>query len=271
MGKLAGLTCVVTGASGGMGRELARQLCSEGCRLALCDVRFAELEETRRLCLLKNPQAKDISIHVCDVTDEDGVERFRSEVVASHGEKIDMLINNAGIASSGSFLVMPKSKFDQVFDVSFKGVVLCTRAFLPYIVKSKRGYVANLSSINAFWCALGPAKWPIKTPPHAAYCAGKAAIRGFTESLMHDAAQNFPHVLVTCIHPGHVGTDIGWLGDKDDTNPPASAEDLFDASVRLGIVQSLEEAKATDPGKFLAATVGASNWRLPLLFLSLIC
>ena len=171
MGKLNGLTCVVTGASGGMGREIARQLCADDCDLALCDVRFAELEETRRLCLADNPNAGNISIHVCDVTDEDSVDRFQSEVLTAHDGKVDVLINNAGIASSGSFLVMPKAKFDQVFDVSFKGVVLCTRAFLPHIVKSKRGYVANLSSINAFWCALGPAKWPIKTPPHAAYCA----------------------------------------------------------------------------------------------------
>jgi len=171
MGKFAGLTCVVTGASGGMGRELARQLCADGARLALCDVRFAELEETRRLCLAVNPQAKPISIHLCDVTSDSEVARFSEEVITEHDGKVDMLINNAGIASSGSFLKMPKQKFDQVFDVSFKGVVLCTRAFLPYIIRSKRGYVANLSSINAFWCAIGPANWPIKTPPHAAYCA----------------------------------------------------------------------------------------------------
>jgi NAD(P)-dependent dehydrogenase (short-subunit alcohol dehydrogenase family) len=172
MGKLSGLTCVVTGAAGGMGRELAAQLYADGCSLAIADVRFAELEETRRLCHAGNSAStRTISTHVCDVTDEDGVERFKDEVLTAHDGRVDVLINNAGIAANGSFLTMPKAKFDKVFDVSFKGVVLCTRAFLPHIIKAERGYIANLSSINAFWSALGPATGKFSVAPHAAYCA----------------------------------------------------------------------------------------------------
>jgi NAD(P)-dependent dehydrogenase (short-subunit alcohol dehydrogenase family) len=173
MGVLSGLTCVVTGASGGMGRQLAIQLCQDNCRVAICDIRLDELEETKRLCLRaqRGMVAERISTHVCDVTNEADVERLRDEVLAAHGGTVQVLINNAGIASSGSFLDMPKGKFDKVFDVSWQGVVLCTRAFLPHIIKAKRGYITNLSSINAFWSTLGPATWPTQTPPHAAYCA----------------------------------------------------------------------------------------------------
>jgi NAD(P)-dependent dehydrogenase (short-subunit alcohol dehydrogenase family) len=83
-----------------------------------------------------------------------------------------------GIVTSGPFLEMSSERFYRTFDVSFRGVVECTRAFLPLIVKSDVGYVVNLSSVNAFWCCLGPSKWPIKAPAHTPYSAGKAAVKG---------------------------------------------------------------------------------------------
>ena len=162
---------MVTGAAGGMGRHLAIQLSQDNCPIAICDIRLEALEETKRLCLKANPRAPLISTHLCDVADEENVTRFHTEVLEAHGGRVDVLINNAGIYSGASFLEMPAERFQKVFDISIKGTILCTRVFLPDIVKSKRGYVANLSSINALWCSLGPAKWPIQVPPHAAYCS----------------------------------------------------------------------------------------------------
>jgi NAD(P)-dependent dehydrogenase (short-subunit alcohol dehydrogenase family) len=204
------LTAIITGASSGMGRELALQLASEGCNLALCDVQLEELNVTKRMVeeIESNVQ---VTTHFCDVSNAESIATFRREVEEVHINGWHLLFNNAGIAGMGQFLEMSKSRFNKVFDVNFVGVVTCTRQFLPMIVKQKMGYVINTSSINGFWSALGPATFPFSSPPHAPYSAAKAAIRGFTDSLLHDSYQNFPHIGIACVHPGHIGTSIGKM------------------------------------------------------------
>ena len=217
MSVLEGLHAVVTGAAGGMGRELAIQLAREGCNLALCDVRSTEMSETAELCSAAAAGRRGakvlVTAHTCDVRDAAAVGRFRDEVRAAHGEQLAVLLNNAGTATSGSFPDMSPAQFDRCFDVSWLGVLHTTRAFLPMVRAASKGWITNLSSVNAFWSCLGPANWPVRTPPHAPYCAAKAAVRAFTEALHFDARQNFPHVTVCSVHPGHVGTDIARLAE----------------------------------------------------------
>eukprot|EP00937_MAST-01D_sp_MAST-1D-sp2_P006078 g6078.t1 len=216
--SFAGSRAVVTGAGGGMGRELAVQLAREGASgVAICDVRTDELAQTKALCVAAGTSASlVVTAHTVDVTSAEAVARFCDEVRAAHGDVLEVLINNAGIATSGSFADMPAARFDRTFDVSWRGTLLMTRAFLPMVLAAKpaRAWIVNLSSINAFWNCLGPARWPLPTPPHAPYCAAKAAVRAFSESLLFDAKQNFPHVQVVAVHPGHVGTDIARLAEK---------------------------------------------------------
>mmetsp|Transcript_11088 Transcript_11088/g.12691 ORF Transcript_11088/g.12691 Transcript_11088/m.12691 type:complete len:357 (-) Transcript_11088:288-1358(-) len=214
-----GLTAVVTGASSGMGKQLALQLASLGCSVAICDVQEEKLLQTADECKkVRKSEKVKIVAQVCDVTNKSQIETFKKAVVDSFGEKVNILINNAGIVTQGSFLDISPERFDKVFDVSYKGVVYFTRAFLPIIVKQKVGYVLNLSSINAFWCCLGPSKWPISTPGHTPYSAAKSAVKGFTEALLHDSYQNFPHVGIASVHPGHIGTDIALNQDYKDMN-----------------------------------------------------
>lgn len=211
----AGKTAVITGAAGGMGRELALQLSAEGCNVAVCDVREKELQETLRLCaqVSKNNSAKAMG-RVVNVVNDNMVRQFREDVEQEFGDTLQILINNAGITTNGPFLEMSAERFQRTFDVSWRGVLNFTRAFLPMVVRSKKGWVVNLSSINAIWCCTGFSRWPVQTPPHTPYSAAKAAIRGFTEALLFDSYQNFPHVTVTAVHPGHVGTDIARLAEK---------------------------------------------------------
>ena len=80
-----GLTAVITGAAGGMGRELAVQLAAEGCHLALCDVRMDDLEETRRLCHSQAAQTEvTCTTHFCDVSSVESIGAFRAAVGEAH-------------------------------------------------------------------------------------------------------------------------------------------------------------------------------------------
>ena len=219
--SFSGLTAVITGASSGMGRELALQLAAEDCHLALCDVRMDDLEETKVLVEHISTNVK-VTTHYCDVSQPASIVAFREECEKAHVNGWNLLFNNAGIAGMGPFLEMSKEKFDKIFDVSFVGVVECTRQFLPRITQQSVGAVINVSSINGFWSALGPAVFPFPSPPHAPYSAAKAAIRGFTDALLHNSYQNFPHVTVVCVHPGHIGTGIA----RQELSEEATADQI---------------------------------------------
>ena len=112
------------------------------------------------------------------------------------------MFNNAGVGGGGRFVAGPRHDWDRTFGICWGGVYNCTRAFLPLLVASDEGHIINTSSVNGFWASLGPGI------PHTAYSAAKFAVKGFTEALMEDFKVNAPHVKVSVVMPGHIGTDI---------------------------------------------------------------
>ena len=222
---------VITGAGTGMGRELARQLASEGCHVAICDVLSQNMEETRKLCVEIAPNGTRITVHECDVAEEAQVLAFRDAVLREHAtDFINLLFNNAGIGGGGSFLVDGRDEWDKTFGVCWSGVYYCTRAFLPLLVASTEGYIVNTSSVNGFWACLGPGI------AHTAYSAAKFAVKGFTEALLTDLRVNAPHVKAAVVMPGHVGTSIvansRLLHGKPDFVDMSAAE-LEEARARM--------------------------------------
>jgi NAD(P)-dependent dehydrogenase (short-subunit alcohol dehydrogenase family) len=198
-GKLA----VITGGGTGMGRELARQLVAEGCDIAMCDVLMDNLTETRQLCESEAPQGIVISTHECDVSDETQVLAFRDSVRQQHDrDHINLLFNNAGIGGGGSFLLDDRADWEKTFEVCWHGVYYCTRAFMPLLLASDEGHLINTSSVNGFWASLGPQS------AHTSYSAAKFAVKGFTEALVNDFRLNAPHLKVSLVMPGHIGTSI---------------------------------------------------------------
>ena len=186
-----------------MGRELVIQLAADGCSVATCDVNADAVAETAQLAEKGAPAGTRITTHLCDVSDEHDVTRFRDEVVAQHEtDHINLLFNNAGIGGGGSFLTGKRDEWERTFGVCWGGVYNCSRAFLPLVVASDDGYVINTSSVNGFWASLGPGV------PHTAYSAAKFAVKGFSEALIEDLRVNAPHVKVAVVMPGHIGTDI---------------------------------------------------------------
>ncbi len=203
MKEFAGRLAVVTGGGTGMGRELAKQLAAEGCHVAMCDVSAEHMEETQAACAQVAPAGTRITSHRCDVSEEAQVLAFRDAVVAQHEtDHVNLVFNNAGIGGGGSFLTDDRAEWDKTFDVCWGGVYYCTRAFLPLLVVSSEGHLINTSSVNGFWASLG------SEIPHTAYSAAKFAVKGFSEALINDLRINAPHVKVSVVMPGHVGTSI---------------------------------------------------------------
>ena len=198
-GKLA----VITGAGTGMGRALARQLVAEGCDVAACDVLMDNLAETKRLCEVEASQGLVVSAHRCDVADEEQVLAFRDAVVDAHqADHVDLLFNNAGIGGGASFVSGDRGEWERTFNICWGGVYYCSRAFAPLLVASPEAHLVNTSSVNGFWATLGPRS------AHSAYSAAKFAVKGFSEALVTDFANNAPHVKVSVVMPGHIGTSI---------------------------------------------------------------
>jgi NAD(P)-dependent dehydrogenase (short-subunit alcohol dehydrogenase family) len=198
-GKLA----AVTGGGSGMGRELVRQLAAEGCSVATCDWHPDTVAETAAMAQADAGPGARVTGHVCDVSDEAQVLRFRDELLEQHArDHVDLVFANAGIGGAGSFVNDSREEWERTFAVDFWGVYYCARAFLPLLIASGDGVLVTTSSVNGLWAALGPGM------PNTAYSTAKFAVRGFTEALIEDLRTNAPQVRVAVVLPGHVGTDI---------------------------------------------------------------
>ena len=192
MKELNNKVAAVTGAASGIGQMLAVNLAGKGCAVAISDIDMNGLEKTAALVEKKNGT---ISIHQVDVADRSQVEKYAADVVKQHG-RIDMIINNAGVAVAESVDDVSYEDFEWLMGINFWGVVYGCKAFLPYLKKQPEGHIVNISSVNGF----------ITWPNHAPYCASKFAVKGFTETLWQELRKT--NIRVSCVHPGGIKTNI---------------------------------------------------------------
>jgi len=221
---------VVTGGGTGMGRELVRQLAAEGCHVALCDVSEENMARTKALAEADAPAGVRVTTHLADVSVEPQVEAFRDAVVSEHEtDYVNLVFNNAGIAGAGSLILDDREEWEKTFGVCWNGVYFGTRAFLPLLIASDEGHLINTSSVNGFWASLGP------NTAHTSYSAAKFAVKGFTEALVNDFRLNAPHVKVSLVMPGHIGTSIVINSGKAFGRDPKemSDADLDEARERM--------------------------------------
>ena len=203
MEEFAGRIAVVTGGGTGMGRELVRQLAKEGCHVSTCDVSATTLEETKALALENAPAGTRVSTFVADVAEERALLTFRDSVAREHSTtSINLLFNNAGVAGAGSFVDDDRGAWERTFAIDWGGVYLGTRTFLGMLMAADEGHIVNTSSINGIFASVGPNR------PHTAYSAAKFAVRGFSEALIADLRMFAPHVRISVVMPGHIGTSI---------------------------------------------------------------
>jgi NAD(P)-dependent dehydrogenase (short-subunit alcohol dehydrogenase family) len=203
MKSFRGKIAAVTGGGTGMGRELVRQLAAEGCHVSMCDVSAESMAQTKALAEQGAPRGTRVHARVADVSSEADLLAFRTAVADTHEtDHVNLVFNNAGIGGGGSLIETPREEWEKTFAVCWYGVYFGTRTFLPMLIASDEGHLVNTSSVNGFWASLGP------STAHTAYSAAKFAVKGFTEALINDCRLRAPHVKVSLVMPGHIGTSI---------------------------------------------------------------
>ncbi len=190
----AGATALVTGAASGIGEALAVQLAARGSHLVLLDRDAGRLAAVADRIRAAHPQL-GVRTTLVDLADEEATRRTAAELAAAHPE-VDLLVNNAGVALGGRFDQVTAEEFDWLLAINFRAVVHLTRAFLPVLRSRPGSHLVNVSSIFGI---LAP-------PGQVAYATSKFAVRGFSEALRHELAED--RVGVTVVHPGGIRTRI---------------------------------------------------------------
>lgn len=189
MGKVA----LVTGATRGIGKQIAITLAKEGYDIALNyrtdnDELKNTINEIEGYCVKVLPVQGDVSNY-------DDCERFVKEIIDEFGQ-IDVLVNNAGITKDMLLMRMKKEDFEQVIDVNLVGTFNVTKNVINYMLKARTGRIINISSVVGVSGNAGQTN----------YSASKAGIIGFSKSLAKEVASR--NINVNCIAPGFIQTDM---------------------------------------------------------------
>lgn len=190
----------VTGATRGIGKEIAITLAQNGYNLAInYRNKNIDLEETIQQIKKYNVECLPVK---GDISNFEDCEIMINEIIKSF-QKIDVLVNNAGITKDGLLMRMKKEDFEQVINVNLVGTFQITKQVLPYMLKQRNGRIINLSSVVGITGNAGQTN----------YSASKAGIIGFTKSLAKEVASR--NILVNAVAPGFIETQMtGVL--KDD-------------------------------------------------------
>jgi NAD(P)-dependent dehydrogenase (short-subunit alcohol dehydrogenase family) len=190
---LTGKIAFITGAAGGIGRELARLFAEEGMRVVAGDLDEKRTAETVSLVQQSGGDALALRI---DVTDDASVQSAIAGATKHFGG-IDVAVNAAGIYRIGKLADVPPDAWDQLMDINLRGTYLVCRAVLPAMLERGSGSIVNLASIS------GRTKSTLATP---SYVASKAGVIGLTMALASQSAAR--GVRVNAVAPGPVDTDM---------------------------------------------------------------
>ncbi|MEK4220927.1 3-oxoacyl-[acyl-carrier-protein] reductase [Bacillus sp. FSL W8-0116] len=191
--RLEGKVALVTGASRGIGREIALEFAREGADVA---VNYAGSEEKAREVAeeIKAMGRKALLVQ-CDVSDSQSVQDMIKSVVDYFGG-LDILVNNAGITRDNLILRMKEEEWDAVINTNLKGVFLCTKAAARAMMKKRSGRIINISSIVGI----------TGNPGQANYVAAKSGVIGLTKTTAKEFASR--GITVNAIAPGFISTDM---------------------------------------------------------------
>jgi short-subunit dehydrogenase len=210
---LRGKTVLVTGGSRGLGLVMARELESQGARVAICARDPADLDRARDYLVVRGGQVFAVS---CDLSDRGQAEALVRRVDGEFGP-IDVLINNAGVIEVGPVETMNLADFEEAMRVNFWAALYTTLAALPTL-RRRRGRIVNICSIGG----------KVSVPHLLPYCASKFALTGFSEGLHAELAKDGVVVTTVCPHlmrtgsppnayfKGHHWAEYTWfsLGDS---------------------------------------------------------
>ncbi|HZP29791.1 MAG TPA: SDR family oxidoreductase [Acidimicrobiia bacterium] len=209
--RIEGAVAVVTGGASGIGRSTVVELARRGADVVIADVNDLRMEAVHREVDALGRRA--LVVH-CDVSLDRDVERLRREVMEEMG-RVDILMNNAGVALLGPPETIPAEDWDWLLQINLMGPIRGVRAFLPHMMERGSGYIVNTASVAGLYAY----HWD--TIP---YITAKHGVVGFTEGLKLYAEPHGVKVSVLC--PGLVSTNLAEnarLSGLDDPSQWVSA------------------------------------------------
>lgn len=183
---------IITGASSGIGKALAYTFAMKGYDISICARRLDRLK-TISIDIISKFNV-EVFISKVDVSIESDCKRFINETINKF-DRIDVLVNNAGISQRALFEELELNDFRKIIDINYWGTVMCTKFALPHLLKSK-GSVVAISSISGF----------SPLPGRTGYCSSKYAIHGFMEALRIENRKRGLHVMI--VAPGFTSSEI---------------------------------------------------------------
>ncbi len=197
------MLALITGASGDIGQAIARTFAQKGYKVALC---FHENKEAAEALAYEITRGGGLATAFsADLTSEPEVLLLEREVRERMGEP-DVLVNNAGVSSQMLFSDVSEEEYDRVMDTNVKSAFLTTRAFLPAMIRNKKGCIINISSM---WGQVGASC-------EVVYSASKAALIGMTKALAKEVGPS--GIRVNCIAPGVIDTKMNAMHSEETMN-----------------------------------------------------
>jgi short-subunit dehydrogenase len=225
---------VITGASAGIGAELARQLGAKGAKLVLAARRKPELE-----AVAARAGSEALSV-VTDATRRADMERLRDAALERFG-RIDVWVNNAGRGITRSVMELTDEDMDSMWRDNVKSALYGMQVVLPHFQSRNAGQIVNVSS--------GLARLPLASF-RSAYSAAKHALNGLSACLRMELLQTHPGIMVTVVMPGIVATEFGSnaLGGGPDSRVLPGAQSVEDATkVIVDVIEKPRPEVYTQP------------------------
>src|SRR5216684_3221953 len=191
--RLKGAVVAITGASSGIGEATALAFARRGARLELGARRLEKLNAVAEKC--RKAGSPDVNVRLLDVGQRASARAFIAAALRDH-ERLDVLVNNAGVGWMGRAHEMPEEKVDELVATNFKGVVTTTQAALPWMLERRRGVIINVASVAGFRA----------TPYSAVYSATKHAVVGLSHALRGELSGT--GVKVCVVYPASTKTEF---------------------------------------------------------------
>lgn len=209
----------ITGASSGIGEQLAYKFCKEGYKLILSSRKYKDLEVIKTNCSNK----ENIKLLPFDLENHSNINEIVKNAISFFG-CIDILINNGGISQRSLAIDSSFEVYEKIFNINQIGTIKLSQALLPHFVKRNAGHYINVTSIA------GVAGLPYRT----AYCASKYAIEGYFAALRVELSNK--NIYITMVRPGAVKTNVGKNALIGDASTKGTTDNTIEEGLNPDVV-----------------------------------